>query len=497
MSGLMVQKHAPQQALERLQAAAAHAHSAGPQSIQLGDLSLNYVDAPSLYTAYKNIFVDRIYHLTQSSDAPVLIDGGAHIGLAAMYWKRQFPGAKITCFEPDETALSLLRQNLSSNGFDDVTIVAAGLSDQDGTAAFQGDGADGGRIEAPDAAINSQSAGTVRTIRLSKHLTGPVDLLKLNIEGQEWLVLRELEQSGRIGLIRRMVIEYHGWPGGRQSLGDLLNLLDRCSYRYLIHDFDRETNPATKPPFRIRAETPWFCLVYAEQITAMDGVTKQEDSCKQIDWGELRRVTPVSRVFGLDRGTPVDRYYIERFLAHQASDICGHVLEIGDATYTRRFGGQQVSRSDVLHAVEGHRAATIIGDLSSGAGIPPCTFDCILLTQTLHVIEDYRSAIVNAARALKHGGVLLATLPGISQISRYDMERWGDWWRFTSRSAHRLFADVFGEGRVEINIFGNVLATTAFLQGISAEELRPEELDHFDRDYELVLAFRAIKGNPS
>ena len=47
----------------------------------------------------------------------------------------------------------------------------------------------------------------------------------------------------------------------------------------------------------------------------------------------------LSRDFGFDRGTPIDRYYIESFLSTHASDIRGHVLEVADNTYTRRFGG--------------------------------------------------------------------------------------------------------------------------------------------------------------
>ncbi len=90
-----------------------------------------------------------------------------------------------------------------------------------------------------------------------------MEFLKLNIEGQELPVLREAEASGRLANVRQMVLEYHGWAGGKQVLGEILNLLDRNGFRYLIHDFDAQTNGATKPPFRWTPETQWFCLVYA------------------------------------------------------------------------------------------------------------------------------------------------------------------------------------------------------------------------------------------
>jgi len=152
---------------------------------------------------------------------------------------------------------------------------------------------------------------------------------------------------------------------------------------------------------------------------------------KPVRWGNLRRIIPFSHVFGFDRGQPIDRYYIEVFLKKHSPDIHGRVLEIGDSGYTHKFGGDRVTRSDVLHAVPGNPQATIVGDLSTGECIPENVFDCMILTQTFLVIYDVQAAVVNAHCALKAGGVLLATFPGISQISRYDMDRWGDYWRFT------------------------------------------------------------------
>jgi len=96
-------------------------------------------------------------------------------------------------------------------------------------------------------------------------------------------------------------------------------------------------------------------------------------------------------------------------------------------------------------------------------------------------------------RCLRPGGVVLATGTGISQISRYDMDRWGDYWRFTSLSARRMFEEVFADGAVTVKSYGNVLAATALLQGISANELKPAELDVQDPDYEVVITIEAIK----
>lgn len=211
-----------------------------------------------------------------------------------------------------------------------------------------------------------------------------------------------------------------------------------------------------------------------------------------VRFGNLRRLTPFSRVFGFDRGTPVDRYYIEGFLARNASDVRGRVLEVGDDSYTRKYGGERVDKIDVLHVTEGSSQATIIADLTKADHIPSESFDCIILTQTLHLIYDVRAAIGTLHRILKPGGVLLTTFPGISQIDRYE---WGKswYWAFTTLAARRMFGETFSESALSIETHGNVLAASAFLYGISMEELRKEELDFTDPDYEVTIAVRAVK----
>jgi len=212
-----------------------------------------------------------------------------------------------------------------------------------------------------------------------------------------------------------------------------------------------------------------------------------------VRFGSLRRVKPISRTWGSERGLPIDRYYIERFLARQALDIQGHVLEIGDATYTRKFGGERVTKSDVLHIAENRPQVTILGDLVQADHIPSDAFDCVILTQTLQVIYDVPAVLGTVHRILKPGGVTLVTVPGISKISRYDMDRWGYYWSFTSRSAQRLFEEVFGPANVTVEAHGNVLASIAFLHGLATAEVRQAELDCIDPDYETLITVRAVK----
>ena len=209
---------------------------------------------------------------------------------------------------------------------------------------------------------------------------------------------------------------------------------------------------------------------------------------------DLKMNKPVSKVFGLDRGTPIDRRYIDEFLLKNSHYIKGKVLEVGDSSYSKKFAGGKVTSFEVLHAVTGNKAATIIGDLTDPATLPENYVDCFICTQTFNFIFEVQKAIAGAHRLLKPGGILLATVAGISQISRYDMDRWGDYWRFTTASIDRLFRPVF-TGGVEVETFGNVLAATAFLQGVAVEDLPDSSLlDERDEDYQLIIAIVARKA---
>jgi hypothetical protein len=211
----------------------------------------------------------------------------------------------------------------------------------------------------------------------------------------------------------------------------------------------------------------------------------------------LTRLDPVSRTFGFDRGKPVDRWYIERFLAEHADDVRGRVLEVAEPTYTQWYGGHDVTQSDVLFAAPGDPGATVVGDLVTGQGLPRGAYDCFVMTQTLQVIYDLSAAVRGTRDVLATNGVLLATVPGISQISREDRRDWGDWWRFTSDSVRRLFGDAYGNENVEVEAHGNVLSAACFLYGFAAEELSEAELAHRDPDFEMLMTIRAVKRDGS
>ena len=202
-------------------------------------------------------------------------------------------------------------------------------------------------------------------------------------------------------------------------------------------------------------------------------------------------IQPVSRNFGFDRGNPIDRYYIESFLKENSALIKGAVLEVGEPTYTKQFGGSQVTESRVLH--KKNTNVDITGDLGTGANIPANRFDCFIMTQTLLCIYDVRQAVKNAFKLLKPGGYLLITVPGISQISRWDMEEWGQYWCFTDLSLRRLLEEAFPPENLKVRAFGNVKVATCFLYGFAQHEISQSELDYHDPDFQLNICAVAQK----
>jgi glycosyltransferase involved in cell wall biosynthesis len=212
----------------------------------------------------------------------------------------------------------------------------------------------------------------------------------------------------------------------------------------------------------------------------------------KIAMGDFNRTTPFSKVFGYDRGGPVDRYYIENFLKKQSTVIHGRVLEIGDNEYTLKFGGLKVSQSDILHIDSDNAQATFTGDLSNAPHLPADAFDCIVLTQTLHLIYNYKAALQTCYRILKPGGTLLLTVPGICHI---DQGEWRKIWlySFTDSSITKVLSEIFPVERIEVETFGNVLVATAFLFGVGLPELKTEQMNFNDPHYQVIIAATAVK----
>jgi SAM-dependent methyltransferase len=204
-----------------------------------------------------------------------------------------------------------------------------------------------------------------------------------------------------------------------------------------------------------------------------------------------RRTAPVSTQWGYDRGHPVDRYYIERFVRQHASDIHGDVMEVKEPLYATRYGSG-IAQLQVLDVDGGNPDATLVCDITRMSTVAEGAFDCCVVTQTLQYVYDVAAAVRELHRVLRVGGVLLVTVPAITRVDA--SADYADYWRFTVDSCTRLFGDTFGRSHVTVAGHGNVLASIAFLQGLAQEELTRSELDTNDPLFPLVITVRTVKA---
>lgn len=209
----------------------------------------------------------------------------------------------------------------------------------------------------------------------------------------------------------------------------------------------------------------------------------------EVDFGDFARIAPIDDYFGFGRGTPVDRFYIERFLANHAADIRGRVLEVGDDRYTRRFG-IGVTGSEVVALTSGQDGSTFTGDICTPGTLPAGAFDCIVAVQTLQYLEDPGRGLKHLHAALRPGGVLLLTAPAISPM----IDEETPWlWSFGRHSIVNLLAACFREDSIEAAAWGNAFAATCFVQGIALEDIEPAWLDPQDPARPILITARAVR----
>jgi FkbM family methyltransferase len=190
-----------------------------------------FVDSASFIFIYEEIFRKQIYKFKCEHANPIIIDAGANIGLAILYFKKLFPNANITAFEPDENVFQVLQKNMDSFGFKDVNLIKKGLWTEETELSFNAEGADAGRI------LTSQQDTKVikiQTVKLSDYLkNNKIDLLKIDIEGAEFEVLKEAEAY--LKNVQNMFVEYHSFVGKEQYLAELLQILKGAGFRININ----------------------------------------------------------------------------------------------------------------------------------------------------------------------------------------------------------------------------------------------------------------------
>jgi len=239
----------------------------------------------------------------------------------------------------------------------------------------------------------------------------------------------------------------------------------------------------------LKEKTPGFYKRWMHKAGFLKSYIPETGAVKA---GDFNSLSPFSTTFGYDRGGPVDRYYIEKFLKQEAEHIKGRTLEIGDNEYSIKFGQNRISKSEILHIDDTNPKANFIGDLSNVPQIPENTFDCIILTQTLHLIYDFKAALTTCQRILKPGGVLLLTTPGITPIDHDTWEHtW--YWSFTDQALKKLISETFPGGNAKIESFGNVFIASAFLYGMGVNEVTVDQLDYHDPHFQVTVTAKVIK----
>jgi SAM-dependent methyltransferase len=213
---------------------------------------------------------------------------------------------------------------------------------------------------------------------------------------------------------------------------------------------------------------------------------------RRVRWGSFKRTQPFSDCYGWDRGTPVDRYYIERFLEASKGYIHGDAMEIRDPAYVKRFGGDRVTNVHVVDIDPGNPEAGLIADLCEPNSLPFAAYDSIVLTQTFHLLGNEQIALENLWASLKPGGTLLVTAPCLSRVDHEIPEV--DFWRYTVRGfEQRLKLCLPEAAQIHVEGHGNVLSGMAYYMGLAAEELDERDLMVDDPFFSINCAARVIK----
>ncbi len=185
------------------------------------------VDSASFVFMFREIFIEEVYKFTTTKSSPKIIDCGANIGLSVIYFKKLYPNATIIAFEPDKKIFETLVTNINSFGFENITLHNFGLWNDDTTISFLEENADGGRVN------EEQGTCTIDVRKLSPFLQDKVDLLKIDIEGAEYKVLKECEDL--LINVENIFVEYHSMIGEKQQLGELIQLLTDSGFRIYIN----------------------------------------------------------------------------------------------------------------------------------------------------------------------------------------------------------------------------------------------------------------------
>jgi FkbM family methyltransferase len=221
-----------------------------PNPVPLLGFQVSFFRAAQLLYLFQEIFIDGCYRFQTDNESPLIVDAGSNIGLSILFFKKFYPQARILGFEPDPTTYEKLRTNVGQNGLPNVDLHQCALSDKDGSTEFYHNEIEAGSLLM--SVFRERMGGrkiVVPARKLSPFITEDVDLLKLDIEGSEEIVLRELSASGKLRMIKQMHIEYHHHiDRSADTLSSMLKLLEVEKFGYQLAaqpEYGRSPAPAT------------------------------------------------------------------------------------------------------------------------------------------------------------------------------------------------------------------------------------------------------------
>ncbi len=233
--------------------------SSHPFPVRFMGYHLEILDGASFVYQFKEIFYREEYKFSSAQEKPVILDCGANIGMASIYFKRQYPGAKIMAIEADPQIAGLLSRNLRGNGFADVEVISKAVWTDNSGVLFQPDGADGGHIAGSENGASIPSISLADLIRQAPR----IDLIKMDIEGAERKVL--LACGPDLGRAKGIIVEYHSLNGKPQELGKILLLLESLGFRYQVQDVNRMVHPLADE-LMVRGELDLQLNIFARKL---------------------------------------------------------------------------------------------------------------------------------------------------------------------------------------------------------------------------------------
>ena len=198
------------------------------------------------YLKFRELFVRNVYYFSTAESSPMIVNCGGNVGYSTLYFKYLYPNAKVMVFEPNMRVFEILRNNISRNSLENVELINSGLGQSDGKKELffkQERGAAGGATvlesvaESKDADIDSFSHITVDIQKLSKYLPEKVDMLKMDVEGSELEILKEIDGEDMLSRVQTMVLEFHANSANENNeISEFLGILKKNNFFAVVYD---------------------------------------------------------------------------------------------------------------------------------------------------------------------------------------------------------------------------------------------------------------------